>query len=100
MLGESGEKTPSGGGVETLKTPLSSHEAQPLLVIHVDVENILILSSRYAKDAASAARGELLDTSARRFASHVLAEAAWGAIAPESGEWKAVSPRHSKCKRR
>lgn len=70
---------------------LTAHERQPALVIHVDVDNILVSSSRYARDAMGAADGVFQDMSAKQLVSHILAEAAWGTIAPESGEWVPVS---------
>lgn len=80
-------QTPSGfirtAGAEVL----TAQEQVPVIVLHVDVENSMVSSSRYSKDVVSALSGDLLDASAKAFASHVLAEAAWGTINAETGSW-------------
>ena len=66
-------------------------EPQPLTILHVDIDNSITLSSTYATDVASAVKGNLITISAKKFVSHVLAEAAWGTINAETGEWSPVS---------
>ncbi|KAL8429460.1 hypothetical protein ACSSS7_006591 [Eimeria intestinalis] len=91
MAGEGHSGLPPQGGTPGLYgCPLTNKERQPLLILHVDVENIMVSSFRYAKDAASAEAGDLTDVSARQLASHILAETVCGTIDPDSGEWKPV----------
>lgn len=79
-----------GSSAASAGHPLTPQEQLPILILHVDVENSMLATSRYAKDAVSAGRGNLLDTSARRLVSHVLAEAIWGTINAETGNWSPV----------
>ncbi|KAL8441830.1 hypothetical protein Emag_006875 [Eimeria magna] len=89
MAGEgTSDQPPKDGTPKLYGCPLTNKERQPLLILHVDVENIMVSSFRYAKEAASAATGDLVDVSARKLASHILAESVCGTIDPDSGEWK------------
>ncbi|KAL8271110.1 hypothetical protein Esti_004964 [Eimeria stiedai] len=89
MAGEGTSGRPTQGGAPgQCGCPLTNEEKQPLLILHVDVENIMVFSFRFAKEAASAETGDLVDVSARQLASHILAETVCGTIDPDSGEWK------------
>lgn len=70
---------------------LTAHEQTPVILLHVDVENSMILSSKYAHDAVSALSGNFFSAPAKAFASHILAEAAWGTINADCGSWAPVS---------
>lgn len=69
---------------------LTSQEQIPVLVLHVDVDNAIIISTRCAKDVASTTSGDFLGVSASHFVSHILADATWGTVNPSSGEWLPV----------
>lgn len=61
------------------------------LIIHIDIDNSFVLSTRWALDRHSAEDGLLRPTSAALSASQILAEASWGTIDHESGDWIPVS---------
>lgn len=69
---------------------LTNQEQIPVLVLNVDLDNAVIISSRYAKDVGGTTSGDFLGVSASRFISHILADATWGTVNPSSGEWLPV----------
>ncbi|KAL8435335.1 hypothetical protein Efla_006965 [Eimeria flavescens] len=91
MANEEGYKRGlSGASRGASESFLTKQERQPVLILHVDVDNIMISSFRFAREAVNAEKGELVDISAKQLASHILAETLWGTIDPQTGEWKAA----------
>lgn len=66
---------------------LTPQEQAPIIILHVDIDNGVTVSTRYARDSESAKVGAFLGAPVTRFASHILAEATWGTVNSATGEW-------------